>query len=206
MQLDERTATSIAAYDQHARAYQEALRRRRPLQDVRRFAGLAAAGALILDVGCGPASDLRNLTDMGLRPVGVDLSLGALREARLLLPKHPLVCGPYDRLPFGPRTFQGLWLSGALVHLPRSAWRDIFARLLYHLDTGPVYFSCARGSADLAPVDDHVLGRVYRSEATEDEVEVLLASHGLRDVQVELRPDPLVDRDRAWVAGFGRKV
>ncbi|MDQ3932475.1 MAG: class I SAM-dependent methyltransferase [Actinomycetota bacterium] len=202
--MDERTAMSIAAYDEHARAYQEQLRRRRPLRDVTRFAALARAGALVLDAGCGPANDLRALSDVGLKPVGVDLSFGALQEARLLLPKHALVRAPLDRLPFRERAFRGLWLSAAFVHLPRSEWRSTLANLLRYVSRGPVYFSCIRGTADLAPVEDAVLGRVYRTDATEQEVESLLASQGLRDIQVEIRPDPLVDRKRPWVVGFGR--
>ncbi|HEX2027958.1 MAG TPA: class I SAM-dependent methyltransferase [Nitriliruptorales bacterium] len=202
--LDERTRESIAAYDQNPRAYQEALRRRRPIRDIRRFAALAGPGARVLDVGCGPASDLRNLMDVGLHPVGVDLSMGALLEARLLLPRLALVRAPFDRLPFRPGSFGGLWLSAAFVHLPRGLWRETFARLMEVLDRGPVHFSCVRGMADLAPVDDPVLGRVYRSDATEDEVEALLTSHGLRDVQIELRPDPFLDRKRMWVVGLGR--
>lgn len=204
--MDERTRTSIAAYDRNARAYQESLRRRRPIQDVRRFAQLARPGALVMDVGCGPASDLRALVDAGLHPVGVDLSLGALREARMLLPKHPLVCAPFDQLPFEPRSFGGLWMSAALVHLPRATWREAFAELVRFLERGPVYFSCIRGSRDLEPVEDPALGTVHRSDATEEEVEALLASHGLRDVQVELRPDPALDRKRAWVVAFARLV
>lgn len=202
--MDERTAASIAAYDEHARAYQEQLRRRRPLRDVIRFAALAPKGALVLDAACGPANDLRALSDVGLKPVGVDLSFGALQEARLLLPKHPLVRAPLDRLPFRERAFRGLWLSAAFVHLPRSEWRSTLANLLRYVGRGPVYFSCIRGTADLAPVDDPVLGRVYRTDASEQQVDSLLASPGLRDIQVELRPDPLVDRKRPWVVGFGR--
>lgn len=202
--MDERTAMSIATYDEHARAYQEQLRRRRPLRDVARFAALAPAGALVLDAGCGPANDLRALSDVGLKPVGVDLSFGALEEARLLLPKHPLVRAPLDRLPFRERAFRGLWLSAAFVHLPRSEWRNTLAYLLRYVARGPVYFSCIRGTADLEPVEDAVLGRVYRTDASEQEVESLLASQGLRDIQVELRPDPILDRKRPWVVAFGR--
>lgn len=206
MSLDQRTSESIAAYDEHARAYQEQLRRRRPLQDVRRFAALAGPGAMVLDAACGPATDLRALSDAGLHPVGVDLSAGALLEARMLLPRHPLVRAPLHDLPFRVPSFRGLWLSAALIHLPRSAWRDTFAGLLRYLERGPVYFTCIRGNADLEAVDDPVLGRVYRSDATEQEVERLLASHGLQDLQVTLRPDPLLDRKRWWVIGLGRLV
>lgn len=204
MDLDERTRTSVAAYDEHARAYQESLRLKRPVADVRRFAAFATRGDLVLDAGCGPANDLRLLRDAGVHPVGVDLSLGALREARMLLPRHPLVQAPLDRLPFAPRTFGGLWLSGTFDHLPRSAWRPTFAALLELLGSGPVYLSCMRGTADLAAVADPVLGEVFVSGAVESEVDALLASHGISDLTVEVRPDPILDRRRPLVVALGR--
>lgn len=203
MELDERTLSSVAAYDEHARAYQESLRLRRPVADVRRFAALAARGELVLDAGCGPANDLRLLRDAGVHPVGLDLSLGALQEARMLLPRHPLVQAPLHDPPLRPRSFGGLWLSGGLTHLPRAAWRPTFARLLELVDTGPVYVSALRGTADLEPDDDPVLGRVYCSAVTEVELDALCRSHGLQDVTVEVRPDPIRDRARLWVVALG---
>ncbi len=203
MELDDRTLTSVAAYDEHARAYQESLRLRRPVADVRRFADLATRGDLVLDAGCGPANDLRLLRDAGVHPVGVDLSLGALREARMLLPRHPLVQAPYHALPFRPRSFGGLWLSGTFNHLPRAAWRPTFARLLELLDRGPVYLAVYRGDRDLAEVEHPVLGTVHDSEASDAEVEALLASHGVKDLTVEVRPDPILDRRRPWVVALG---
>lgn len=203
--LDERTLKSIAAYDAHAREYQESLRLKRPAADIRRFSAFAERDALVMDVGCGPANDLRLLRDAGVHPLGVDLSLGALREARMLLPRHPLVRAPFHDLPLRKRSFGGLWMSGSFNHLPRSRWRENFEYLLQFLDTGPVYLSCYRGRADLSEVDDPILGTVYVSAAHEDEVEQLFASAGLKDVTVELRPDPLVDRKRPWVVALGHR-
>ena len=203
--MDERTTASIAAYDEHAAAYQDAIRLKRPVADARRFGDLAERGCLVLDAGCGPAVDLRVLADLGVHPVGLDLSMGALRHARMLLPRHPLVRAPLHDPPFRPRSFGGLWLSSAFTHLPRGQWRETFAILLELLESGPVYLSCYRGTADMEPVDDPVLGRTWRSQATEDEVEALLTSHGLEDVQVEVRPDPIVDRRRPWVVALGHR-
>ena len=204
MELDERTRRSVAAYDEHARDYQLSLRLKRPVADVRRFAAFARRDDLVLDVGCGPANDLRLLRDAGVHPVGVDLSMGALYEARMLLPRHPLVRAPLDDLPFRPRSFGGLWISGGFAHIPRGRWRSTFAALVELLDHGPVYFSCYRGNADLAPLDDPTLGEVFVSEALEPEVEALLASHGVTDLTVEVRPDPILDRRRPWVVALGR--
>jgi SAM-dependent methyltransferase len=202
--IEARIAASIRAHGDNARAFKEARRDARPLADVRRFAQVAERGALVLDVGCGPASDMRQLRDAGLKPVGVDMAWGALEEARLLLPKDPLVMAPFDDLPFRIRSFRGLWLNDAFGNLPRAWWRETFAALLLYVERGPVFIACERGNADLEPADDPVLGRTYRSSAHEAEIEALLDSHGLEDVQIELRPHPLTDRPRAWVVGHGR--
>jgi SAM-dependent methyltransferase len=194
----------VAAYDTHARDYQGSLRLKRPTADVRRFAAFARRDDLVLDAGCGPANDLRLLRDAGVHPVGLDLSLGALREARLLLPRHPLVQAPLGVPPFRDRSFGGLWLSGAFTHLPRAAWSTTFASLVALLARGPVYLSCLRGSDDLERFDDAILGEVFTSSATEGEVEALLASQGIVDITVEVRPDPILDRRRPWVVALGR--
>lgn len=204
MDIDERTLASIAAYDAHAAEYHASLRLRRPVADVRRFADMASRHDLVLDAGCGPATDLRLLRDAGVHPVGVDLAFGALRQARMLLPRHPLVRAPLQDLPFRPRSFGGLWLSGAFTNLPRAAWRETFASLLRLLHGGPVYLSCYRGTGDLVAIEDDAVGTVHVSEAVEAEVEALFASHGLTDVSVEVRPDPILDRRRPWVVALGR--
>lgn len=201
---NERTKASVAAYGAHARAYQESLRLRRPTADLRRFAAFAERDALVLDAGCGPANDLRLLRDAGVHPVGVDLSFGALSEARMLLPRHPLVCSSFAALPFRPGTFGGVWCSGGFTHLAKAQWSDTFCTLASMVDVGPVYFSCVRGQNDLAPYADPVLGDVFVSEATEREVAGLCADVGLVDVTVELRPDPVLDRRRMWVVALGR--
>lgn len=171
---------------------------------MRRFAAFARRGDLVLDAACGPANDLRLLRDAGVHPVGLDLSMGALSEARMLLPRHPLVRAPLDAPPFRRRAFGGLWLSSAFTHLPRASWRATFAGLIDLVARGPVYLSCLRGDADLEPIDDPVLGPIHVSAAAPSEIEALLTSHGVGDLTVEVRPDPIHDRRRPWVVALGR--
>lgn len=201
---DPRTLAAIDAYGPVARAYRDQVRLRRPVADVRRFAAFARRDDLILDVGCGPANDLRLLRDAGLHPLGIDLSPGVLQEARILLPRHPLVQADFEDPPFTDRSFAGLWMSGAFAHLPRARWRDTLARLFRLLAAGPVYFTCHRGSADLEPFNDPLLGEVHVSAATEQEVEAMLRSLGVVDLSVDIRPDLRLDMRVPWVVALGR--
>lgn len=202
--LDERTLSSITAYDEHAQAYQEAFRMKRPVADARKFAEFAGRDSLVADVGCGPGSDIRLLSSVGLHVVGIDASIGALKFARLLLPRHPLVLSPLEDMPFDDDTFEGIWLSSAFTHMPRAEWPSAFAHVMAKRSSGPVYFSCYRGTADMEEVDDSVLGTVFRSQATEEEVATMMSAHGLQDVQIEVRGDPIVDRRRPWVVALAR--
>lgn len=202
--MDPRTRSSIDAYGPVARQYRDQVRLRRPIADVRRFASFARRDELVLDVGCGPANDLRVLRDAGLHPVGIDLSFGVLTEARVLLPRHPLVFADFEDPPFIERSFGGLWMSGAFAHLPRERWHETLSRLLRLVGSGPVYFTCHRGHADLEPFNDPLLGEVHVSAASEDEVEALLRSLGVTDLSVDVRPDMRMDRRVPWVVALGR--
>jgi SAM-dependent methyltransferase len=59
----------------------------------------------VLDLGCGAGRHLRALAAAGLRPVGMDLSLPLLREARNTAPGCPRVRGDMRHLPFADSSF-----------------------------------------------------------------------------------------------------
>lgn len=202
--LDPRTRRAIAAYGPVAHRYRDEVRLRRPVADARRFAAFARRDDLVLDVGCGPANDLRMLRDAGLHPVGIDLSAGVLTEARTLLPRHPLVMADLTDPPFVDRSFHGLWMSGALTNLARDRWVPVLTRLFRLLAHGPVYFTCLRGDADLQPFRDPLLGEVAVSAAPEDEVERMLSALGVVDLTVDVRPDVRFDRRVPAVVALGR--
>lgn len=201
--LDPRTLRSVAAYDEHAAAYQLGLRRHRPASELRRFAQAAGRGTIVLDAACGPANDLRLLRDAGVHPIGLDLSHGALVHARMLLPRDGLVQAAVQDPPFGDGVFGGLWCNGTLTHLPRDQWRATFAALVRTLGQGPVTLLCYRGEVDLTEVVDDVLGTIHVSAATEEEVAGMFDERGLEDVRVEVRPDPLHGRRRPIIVATG---
>ena len=98
-------------------------------QMVARFVGhLPDSGASaelgVLDAGCGPAVHYGVFTSMGIRWTGVDSSLGMIDNAReVLAAAHAaprLAAGDLGRLPFKDRSFAGVWLRAALVHVPRN--------------------------------------------------------------------------------------
>jgi ubiquinone/menaquinone biosynthesis C-methylase UbiE len=92
---------------------------------VRHLPGSDASAELgVLDAGCGPAVHYGAFSAMGVRWTGIDSSLGMIYKAReVLAAAHAaprLAVGDLGRLPFEDRSFAGVWLRAALVHVPRT--------------------------------------------------------------------------------------
>lgn len=85
---------------------------------------LPGAESGVLDAGCGPAVHCGAFTAMGVRWTGVDSAPGMIDNAREVLAAAGaaprLAVGDLGRLPFKDRSFAGVWLRAALVHVPRS--------------------------------------------------------------------------------------
>jgi len=70
----------------------------------------------VADFGCGPGRHLGEIRARGMRPVGLDLSAGMLRQARGRS-GEPLVQADLRALPLRDGCLDGAWSSYALLHL-----------------------------------------------------------------------------------------
>lgn len=86
------------------------------------------AGALVADLGCGPALHGELLAQRGLTVIGVDMSLGMLARAQRRLPGQ-LVCGDLRALPIRSASVDGVWSSYALLHLDAAGLEAAFAEM-----------------------------------------------------------------------------
>lgn len=68
-------------------------------------------GSTVLDIACGTGDLCRGLTAMGMRPIGVDMSLGMLQAART---DAPLTQADALRLPVADRSVDGVTCGFAL--------------------------------------------------------------------------------------------
>ncbi|GHO93494.1 methyltransferase [Reticulibacter mediterranei] len=84
-----------------------------------RFLGYLAKGAHILDVGCGSGRDMAWMEAQGFRTTGIDLSSGMLAQARQRVRgqlRHMDMC----HLTFPDASFEGIWCSSSLLHVPHA--------------------------------------------------------------------------------------
>ena len=73
-------------------------------------------GRRLLDVACGQGDLVWAAQQAGLRPCGIDVSVEAIRRARVRCPQATLVIGAGERLPFPDRHFDYVTSLGSLEH------------------------------------------------------------------------------------------
>jgi SAM-dependent methyltransferase len=90
---------------------------------------MAGAGLIVGDVGCGPGHVCRYLAGLGLNVLGVDVSPGMVRVARLRHPHLRFEVGTFARLPAGDGRWAGAVAPYSIIHLDRDGRRAGFAEL-----------------------------------------------------------------------------
>ncbi len=76
-------------------------------------------GKKILDVGCGPGRDVRYFLDEGMKPYGVDLSSGLLKEAKKRGKGNYLQMNMM-KLGFKDKSFDGIWSLSSVLHIKKK--------------------------------------------------------------------------------------
>jgi ubiquinone/menaquinone biosynthesis C-methylase UbiE len=73
-------------------------------------------GDRIIDIGCGTGGTLSYLLSKGANPLGLDISLQALKDVGELFPKIGTVLANAENLPFRSKSMDGILFMGTLEH------------------------------------------------------------------------------------------
>lgn len=140
-------------------------------------------GGQVLDAGCGPGGDTLRLMNHGLRVVGLDFSLGALKIARGHTRCPVVQSDVCDGIPFRSATFHLIVASLVLHYFNHDTTKSILralrdclvpgGRILMRLNsTDDVQFG-AEGNPLVEP-DVHLVGGVPKRFYNRERVEQLL--------------------------------
>ncbi len=142
---------TIQSYDRLASDYVERNKRNDwwigPNERLDQFQSHLSPPARVLDLGCGPGHDTVNLTDAGYVAYGVDLSSGMLAQAQIYAGR-PLTLADMRRLPFARGSFDGIWMSASLLHVPRVDAPAVLAGCAHILKPGGVMYLSAKQGTD----------------------------------------------------------
>ncbi|WP_306058575.1 class I SAM-dependent methyltransferase [Natronococcus wangiae] len=150
-------------------------------------------GNRILDVGCGPGSDLATFTSAGYNVVGLDVVSSFLQVANSHTPDASLVQGDMRQMPFQDEAFDGIWSSASFLHIPRSHATDTlqeFRRVLQ--DNGVIFLSVKRNQLRT----DTMNGRYFEYYQPND-IRYILSQAGFSQIRSKT--------DNIWVTVTARK-
>jgi SAM-dependent methyltransferase len=141
-ELKQITAGTLEHYQQHAEVFRDATRDHDVSQNInallRHMQG--AAPYTILDFGCGPGRDLKSLTRLGHRAIGLE---GAAEFASMARADSGCDVWQQDFLKLNlPETyFDGVFANASLFHVPGQELPRVLRQLRATLKPGGVLFS-----------------------------------------------------------------
>lgn len=202
---------TITTYDRVAGAFADR-HWNAPLEAQREgFARSVTGGATperfrILDAGCGPGRDSQWFQQRGFHVVGVDLSMGMLAEARRRVPGVQFALADLRHLGFPAGTFDGIWCSASLLHLPRADVPSVLDFCHRLLGDGWLWLSLKAGEGD--EVTDRVYGRGLLRRFTyfsAVEVESLLRRTGFEIIDLQ-QEQPTDVEPYPWLTVLARTI
>jgi ubiquinone/menaquinone biosynthesis C-methylase UbiE len=112
------------------------------------FTSLLPPNALVLDLGCGAGRDVAALGQRGCRVIGVDLSIGLLREAQDRV-KGEFVQADMRAIPFKTAQFDGVWMCASFLHIPRQQAPKVLAQVNRVMGWGSlIYIAVKQGEGE----------------------------------------------------------
>lgn len=85
----------------------------------------ASSESMLLDLGCGTGNYTAALQQVTQSVLGIDMSIGMIKQARAKFPELQLVCGDVTNIPFDSETFDGAFTIQVLHHVKK---KDTFLR------------------------------------------------------------------------------
>ncbi|UCG61480.1 MAG: class I SAM-dependent methyltransferase [Candidatus Zixiibacteriota bacterium] len=197
------TMQTINTYDRIAARYCEKTRLEKYLRWEREYvrkliAIIGSTGPLILDVGCGDGRHCRIIDEEGGKAIGIDLSQGMLREAKLNYPEGDFCLMDMRSLSFQDSFFDGIWSSGSIYHVTKAQARSVLSQFHRVLKPGGVLgisFKLGEGEGLESNPKSYAGSPRYFAYYSALEMSDLLAATGFTQVETCLYPEEVFGAD-----------
>lgn len=138
--------TTIKSYDNTASEYYRAVTSFELLPEIKKFSKEIIKNGRILDLGCGPGHHSKYFSNLDFKVTGIDLSSEMIKLARKEFEDVNFEVMDILHLNFEENSFDGIWASASLLHIPKNQIKLILNKLKGVLiNNGILYISLKEG-------------------------------------------------------------
>lgn len=150
---------TLNTYNASAMQYANNTEPLHPKEDAQKFMSRLPVQAKILDIGCGPGRDAKIFSEQGFEVRGIDFSHEMVELARRNAPHCAFDVMDIEKLAFFPETFDGVWASCALLHIPKNNMLAVLQKIHAILKPeGLLYISVKQGAEEVVERDARYAG------------------------------------------------
>ncbi len=158
----------------------------------------------ILDVGCGDGRHCLLIDKNGGKSVGIDLSKSMIAEAKEYYPDGNFKVMNMTKLEFEDDSFDGIWSSGSIYHVPKKDVGKVFKEFRRVLKkNGVLGINYKLGSGEGLEANPKSYGGSPRYFAyySIDEMDSLLAKSGFSELHACTYPEEIFGDDiiQVWL-------
>ncbi len=134
---------------------------------LRKFVELLPGGARVLDVGCGSGDAAKYFTEQGLGVKCIDFSEKMVKVCKQKGLDAQVM--DMEQMTFEAESFDGIWASASLLHLPKNKTRSVIDKFYEFLKKGGVCYICVKEGQGEKVVEEKGMKRFF-SYWTEQEL------------------------------------
>lgn len=174
--------TTQESYDLTAERYAHNVEGLLSFAEMKTFIGLLQKGARVLDLGCGSGRDAKAFSEKGFEVVGIDFSSELLKIAKLNAPLADFYLMDMESFLLPERSFDGVWASGSLLHIPKAHIPKTLYRIRHVLKPGGIFYLSVKKGVGEGLERDSRYGTLEKffSYFDEEEIECYLEQSGFK--------------------------
>jgi SAM-dependent methyltransferase len=198
------------SYDLVAQNYLELVRdtiddlpfERSALRTFAELVGASGTGTDVLDLGCGPGHVSERLRELGLNPVGIDLSPGMIEVARRTYPSVPFGVGSMEQLDAPPASASGILAYYSFIHIPPAEGAGVIRGFRHALRPGGILLLAFQVGDEARRIENgygHQVGMTAYRLRPEQIVELARGAHLHHLATLVTRPASTQKTDQAFM-------
>ena len=193
---------TIEEYEKKAEEYSKTRQNIDPkLRETADFFIKHLKGKKILDVGCGSGRDSQYFAERGLQVIGIDAVKAFIKIAKSKVPKAKFKLMDMRKLEFLGNSFDGLWASASLLHIPKAEAKQTieeFKRVLK--PNGILFIGVKQGEGERFVQEDNM--ERFFAYYTKEELEKLIEETGFKILQTTI----VEKGDAIWIRTIATKA